>query len=1675
MANRRVGGVAAILLAALVLQTWSASWAQNAVKPAPPPPAVAPVPAPAFPPPADKDKTEFTDRVKLHTDHTMTRRFEEVHRLVKEGDWKEAFRLLQERMLDASQGKEDAFVELTDEQNRPYFVSVRTQANKIIGDLPPEGLQFYELHYGVQARTRLDEGKAAGDPKIYAEVAVRYMHTEAGIEAAALWGTWDLDHGRYTAAAGRFERLLEREGLLDKVPPQLLVKAAFAFERAGATEKRKKIWDALDAKVRGNPLTIGGKRMTLAELEKIVTAKGPEVVAGDPFGWPVFQGGPARNGRGDGSAPFLVSRWVWPDPIKAKAKNDPSYSLYASPETIGWLKRAADKQGERSPIPVFSGFHPIVTGNKLVFRSYWGVHAVNLKDNKADETRAGDLAWHSRFHGSLDYIIEHQGRFFPQHQPFATWMTQYVTYGPTVFTDHSVLGTLSSDGVRVYAVDDLTLPPYTAMMNNFGLRFFHEEMNRWLNHNRLMAIDLESGNVVWEIGAQSGEKYADTFFLAPPLPVGEYVYALVETKQEIRLLCMDPNQLEAVDPEGKVKVPALIWAQTLCQPERKLLDEGARRTQAASLAYADGMLICPTNAGVILGVDLLNRSLVWAHSYQEGDEGVRLRPGQPGFNYQMQFQIPTSHWAATAPVIADGKVVFTSPDAPTIQCLDLRDGKLLWTRRKEDGDFYLGGVFGGKVLLVGKNQVRALDLKDGSKEVWRSTEATGTPTGRGIATKTHYFVPVKRKDGTQEVGEVWSVNLENGKVAKSHAPKPRKNEVAETKDRNLIPGNLVLFESDVISQNQAGVAAYPMLAVVEREITAKLDDNPNDAEARAKRGKLRYHQGEYLSAVEDFHVALDSNPPPELRDDVGKYLYDALGDLLDDDFGKHEKFVAEFEKLTHVPDADEKLSRRANYLRLLAKGREGQGRLTDAYQAYSEFAALGVKQLLHAPDSPSTKVLPAVWAQARMAEMVKKATPDQRSQLAAAFQKQWEKVQTGADLDALRGFVDAFGSVSEQGMQARLQLALRLMGDSTQILEGELFGEAESQLIYLARNASPELAAKGLDTLAQLYTRKRFMEDAFESYRQLARRFPKVVVRDGKTAEEIFNGLSADKRFWPYLDERRGTSWNGTGDFKQYIVRVNNVQPNQQQNQMMVIPLDPETESLPYFDRFRLTIYQNYQTREAKLVDKMTGEVKPAFRLEQRPEIVWNIQFGQQRIRGACKTAGHLMVFSWGHHVYGYDPLRNKVLWNRDLLEGLDIRAQNAAGVNTYLQPQPNGSLVLMHPDGFMEKLGLLGPVEPTYACFVVRGKGLVCLDPWTGRERWIKSDVPPGTEMFGDGDYIYLAQPNRNQGTYTTLALQALSGVPVQVPDFNALYREKRGVFGRHLLLRDIGANGVTLRLYDVQTGADAWARNFGPKAVALNSQVLDLVGAIDAEGKAVVLDAGSGREVLKAALDPALVANSPEVHLLADARTIFLAFNLPSNANVPANQARRQVSAYGLRHVPIQGPLYAFDRATGQERWQPVDMPQQHLIVERFDESPLLICASRQIVWQNAGQPGAPPLPPRTEDTVLAIDKRTGKPVPNDSENAMPARSQLTTIYEVRVDAKTGTTDLVCPYHTVVFSTTPPDGSGGAAVNDPNAPFNPRLPRPIMPVPVVPGGPIQIQPVIQPVPEAVPVDVPK
>src|SRR5205823_313567 len=96
--------------------------------------------------------------------------------------------------------------------------------------------------------------------------------------------------------------------------------------------------------------------------------------------------------------------------------------------------------------------------------------------------------------------------------------------------------------------------------------------------SRLTALELDTGRVLWTIGGRSpaagrdnteekketnvaGQDLLDTFFLAPPLPLGGKLYLLVEKNTELRLVCLDPTRV--VTYGDNLRSPEVVWQQSL--------------------------------------------------------------------------------------------------------------------------------------------------------------------------------------------------------------------------------------------------------------------------------------------------------------------------------------------------------------------------------------------------------------------------------------------------------------------------------------------------------------------------------------------------------------------------------------------------------------------------------------------------------------------------------------------------------------------------------------------------------------------------------------------------------------------------------------------------------------------------------------------------------------------------------------------------------------------------------------------------------------------------------------------------------------------------------------------------------------------------------------------------------
>jgi outer membrane protein assembly factor BamB len=1603
--------IAFLLLAAVLIALPAAGEAQVKVMKAAQP--LGPLPPP--PPGADG---QFTEAITLPSDRTIKKRLQMAEEdSIKSKAWSEAVRLLQSILDNAN----DVFVQvkrpLKYNPDKVRWVSAKTEANRLIGTMPQEGLETYEVEYGGRARSLLAEAKKKADAHLLAEVAQRYFHTRAGAEATDLLGSYSLDRGQPMEAALRYRRLFQRTNPED-LAPITLFKAALAFHRAGDSAyaaEAAQAWKILADKVGRDGLTLGDDTLSLTDLRRELDRFGRSI-AYTPFNWPLDRGNASRSAKAQGSAPFLESKWhrsMLDENLPEEEEKEGVLS-----DEARQVIRTTFAQQHYHPELMLPAFHPIATAGKIIYRSYRGVHAI--------DARTGRLEWSSSFMGgSLNDLLKQDRK-----QEVQSWLQTYThTSWQNIIFENSMVGTLSTDNVYVYAVDDLAVPPHPSTIAGPGMGWgggpqLSGALADLAGHSRLAAFHLESGLLKWEHpdskkeNDETEKELAGSFYLGPPLPLGGKLYVLTEKNSELRLVCLDPAA------EGR-----LVWAQTLATARNRLLLDVSRRVHAANLAYSEGILVCPTNAGAVLGIDLLTRSLVWAFPYR--DKGSEQPEEQPQGNFMarrrmmMMGQDPnanlgnlSSEWKMSAPVIQDGKVVFTAPDGNAIHCLNLQDGDAIWQADRHD-DVYLAGVYDGTVVLVGKNFTRGLRL-DSGKEIWK-VEA-GVPSGQGVASGAYYYLPLKK-------GEVAKIDLARGKLMAS-SPSPK----------NETPGNLIFYEGDVISQTESRVTCYPQVEYKEAQITALLQKNPRDPDALKSRGELRLYKGDLGGAVADLHEAEKNHPADSIRPQIRSKLYETLTEWLQHDFNAAETYLPEYKQMCEVaiPDgassserqklAEEQRRRQASYLAIVALGRERQGRLVDAFLAYLDFGALAQsKELVSIFNEPGT-VQPSVWAQGHIAAMVARATPEQRKPLDEEIGRRWQAVQASKDPEALRKFVDAFGTLFAAGREARLLLGERFLTAGN-------FIEAEQQFQQLrAQTDDVRIAARATEALARLMTQKGLLEDAAHYYHLLVRNFAHVLIRDGKTGADFVNDLTTDKRFLPYLDE-------SISPFLGLTPKVTVLPGRPSLALQQTFSYEPHGDLLPFYQHYRLAWSpqhtNNLTSYQFKLLDRDSNEPlwtvsSAASRATYNPYIAGNAPF-------PFFARGHLVILYLGHTVCALDLVDRKKLWEYDL-----VPAERLSMEQPYSTPQltfdKEGVLHLMNQQNKLEMLGQIGPVTSSYVCLRLPDK-LTALDPVTGTALWTKTDISSRARVFGDEQFVYLVDVGNNRRASSSRALRGRDGNAVDIPDFAAAYQHHQRILDGRLLVSENDSSGrLVVRLYDIQSGKDLWKQLLPAGAIVLRAEEPELTAFVDPDGKLTVFDLNSLQQIFAAQVKPEHLKDVKDGLLLRDARQYYALFNRKNDGN--ANIQGPWANVFGLRTEPVNGWVYAFERPSGKLGWR-ADVPHQLVLLEQFQELPMvLFTASYNRAVRGMGMAGGggnfgqPPGNFTPATATIIFDKRTGKRI-DPEELAQYANRPRSQFHELRFDRRAGTVDLIATE--MVLRHSVGESTGRQEVAAPNSSINP------------------------------------
>jgi outer membrane protein assembly factor BamB len=640
--------------------------------------------------------------------------------------------------------------------------------------------------------------------------------------------------------------------------------------------------------------------------------------------------------------------------------------------------------------------------------------------------------------------------------------------------------------------------------------------------------------------------------------------------------------------------------------------------------------------------------------------------------------------------------------------------------------------------------------------------------------------------------------------------------------------------------------------------------------------------------------------------------------------------------------------------------------------------------------------------------MLEHAAPDQRKPLEDVIAGKWGEVKQSGDLEKLRHFVGMFGDTAAIGKEGQLYLAERLMerpGKADML-------DAETQFLKLTNDDDPTFVARALDGLARLCTRKGELEDAYRYYQALKLRFPDKEVRDGKTGSQLLDNLATDKRFLMYMDEPGEVV--GRPKFNGVLERDKNFN---QQSQHLIYTFEPLNDPLPTLRHLRVAM--NHSTNHFKLVDRRDGKEQvsvpvsenfnqfmyPTTNMGMPPGMVvfpgGNMNNQVQPNRFGYHSVGHLIVANVGQYLVAVDAVTHRKLWDKNLLGD-----HGPSGSLQYNASSETLEALIATQDLLTVAQG--GPVTAGYVSLLTRD-GLMALDPLTGKTLWVRSDVTAHGRLFGDERHVYLVELNNDNTASTTRAFRAADGASVPVPNFAALYQKKERVIGREMLVADNQSSGLMLRLYDVHTGKDLWSQKFPTNSTVLHSEDPDLAGVLAPDGHATVVSLSRRKVVMGGIVGGEHMKNLKQAHLLADGQHVFVALNCTDPANPNGEAWENLMSNTGLRDIPVNGAVYAFDRRTSKIKWV-ADVKNQKMVLEQWRDMPVMLFTSRYQPGMNMAGMWRQPNQVFGDVHIEAYDKRTGKifvNVPGKGEPTMGQNYQL--VYAVNYDAANSKVEMI------------------------------------------------------------------
>ncbi len=1182
-------------------------------------------------------------------DRSLRRWMRTARQLLEEKRYVEAIGVLQ-RILD----HKDDYFQLSPGQS--VLKSFKQEAQELIGQLPPEGREAYRLQFEAQARQLLRRGLQQQDVQALQEASRRYFHTPSGYRATFLLGRWHANRGETLAALLHLMRLAQVPARAE-FEPDLSVLVASCWVRLGYKEQARRVLQQLRKEFPQLRVMLGQRplpgNLPEEKLLELLAGSGSSATSAPdhPAQWLMVRGNPGRNASSGADVPISDVRWRVP--------------LTNDPELLEQLHFHPYEQPNSRVIPAGQ---PLVVGNQVLVRTAEALVAIDFRTGKrlwqvSDQTA---LAGPGEVFG-LEGLTNLPALHMDRRQGMRKRLWEDLTYG-----------TMSSDGERVYVVQNIPLPLSGGTATRVVLpngRVVLLGPGRVLqNYNLLQARSIrQEGKLVWELGGPEGQDalpLAGTFFLGPPLPLEGTLYVLGEKKGEIRLFALEATT-------GRV-----LWSQALVVVEDDIRQDVMRRTAGVSPSYADGVLICPTAYGAVVAVDLPTRSLRWGYVYH------RPRPTRASlFGFQRPLGSPTTssqnRWLEDVPVVVGDLVLLTPSGADELVAIELLSGKLRWKRPRGKG-LYVAALPGGKVLVAEQSQALILNAQSGEVLNTIPFPQGHLLSGRGIVTPTDCLLPLSQ-------GLLLVVDIRSGKITKQHRLRHGQS-----------LGNLLAYGDSILSVGTAFVDCYYQQQALQQWVQRQLQRKEQDPTALAWQGALLIDQGQLDQALEVLTRAYQADQAPLAR----QLLLECSLGLLEQDYRKHAGLIPKIEQLLRFPEE------RLRYLVTLAQAQERTGEWALAFDTYLRLSRLpqGSEQLVPTPGG--TLVQQQRWLGWRLRAVYHQASPQARKLLDQKIQKAFQQVRLQGSAPDLERFL-AFYHFHPLADQAR-RLLLDQLRDSTAALHRELL------LRRLSTSPNRQTAAEALWELVQLFHRAQRPFQAAWVLRELQRRYWDVKIQ-GQTPEQLAQRIS-----WPPM-VRRALQGPAAPVIQWEVPQIGSARSSSQR----FLPIATQT-----WDSHSPGVVILYdQQRRTVLGQDALGHTLWKVSLATDPPqgyISPNIIH--------ARVVGNFVLVSMGYTVYAIDALwgNGRLLWKRNLRSGGDARP---FGIRTRMIGTPWGGRLQFASDNLGRPVGLLGPAMPQQVHIQV-GNELLALDPLSGQTLWKRRGVTPGSVVFGDEQHLVVVPP---------------------------------------------------------------------------------------------------------------------------------------------------------------------------------------------------------------------------------------------------------------------------------------------------------------------------------------------